>query len=122
MADRNQGHLSHRKRGDRQVQRHGLRRYDLGRDRAASGGAAKVRQKGHCPPHQGRRRACSTIPGVPKIGLLTPSQACIAADADSRGRSPSRSEEHTSELQSLMRISYAVFFLKKKKQTLTTSY
>src|SRR3546814_3668100 len=29
----------------------------------------------------------------------------------------SRSEEHTSELQSLMRISYAVFCLKKKKQT-----
>src|SRR3546814_2052025 len=28
---------------------------------------------------------------------------------------PIRSEEHTSELQSLMRISYAVFFLKKKK-------
>src|SRR3546814_9684535 len=31
------------------------------------------------------------------------------------GRVP-RSEEHTSELQSLMRISYAVFCLKKKKQ------
>src|SRR3546814_2177897 len=29
--------------------------------------------------------------------------------------SPMRSEEHTSELQSLMRISYAVFCLKKKK-------
>src|SRR3546814_5096958 len=29
----------------------------------------------------------------------------------------SRSEEHTSELQSLMRISYAVFCLKKKKHT-----
>src|SRR3546814_8984987 len=29
---------------------------------------------------------------------------------------PFRSEEHTSELQSLMRISYAVFCLKKKKQ------
>src|SRR3546814_5794622 len=28
---------------------------------------------------------------------------------------PDRSEEHTSELQSLMRISYAVFCLKKKK-------
>src|SRR3546814_8202779 len=28
---------------------------------------------------------------------------------------PTRSEEHTSELQSLMRISYAVFCLKKKK-------
>src|SRR3546814_2884993 len=30
---------------------------------------------------------------------------------------PERSEEHTSELQSLMRISYAVFCLKKKKRT-----
>src|SRR3546814_9028241 len=30
---------------------------------------------------------------------------------------PRRSEEHTSALQSLMRISYAVFCLKKKKQT-----
>src|SRR3546814_7334063 len=32
------------------------------------------------------------------------------------GRMRMRSEEHTSELQSLMRISYAVFCLKKKKQ------
>src|SRR3546814_5561450 len=32
------------------------------------------------------------------------------------GRDQSRSEEHTSELQSLMRISYAVFCLKKKKK------
>src|SRR3546814_3715732 len=31
-------------------------------------------------------------------------------------KTPSRSEEHTSELQSLMRISYAVFCLKKKKK------
>src|SRR3546814_4592564 len=36
-----------------------------------------------------------------------------ADDPDSRR---TRSEEHTSELQSLMRISYAVFCLKKKKQ------
>src|SRR3546814_3326437 len=34
------------------------------------------------------------------------------------GLAPGRSEEHTSELQSLMRISYAVFCLKKKKHTL----
>src|SRR3546814_7143215 len=34
------------------------------------------------------------------------------------GRIPWRSEEHTSELQSLMRISYAVFCLKKKKTTI----
>src|SRR3546814_4678246 len=32
------------------------------------------------------------------------------------GRTPIRSEEHTSELQSLMRISYAVFCLKKKQK------
>src|SRR3546814_4144225 len=32
---------------------------------------------------------------------------------------PARSEEHTSELQSLMRISYAVFCLKKKKNQKT---
>src|SRR3546814_7011252 len=39
-------------------------------------------------------------------------------------RAPSsgwRSEEHTSELQSLMRISYAVFCLKKKKPTRLTN-
>src|SRR3546814_6397305 len=36
------------------------------------------------------------------------------------GTETSRSEEHTSELQSLMRISYAVFCLKKKKQTIKT--
>src|SRR3546814_4898954 len=34
---------------------------------------------------------------------------------------PQRSEEHTSELQSLMRISYAVFCLKKKITTTTPS-
>src|SRR3546814_6544429 len=33
------------------------------------------------------------------------------------GKVSNRSEEHTSELQSLMRISYAVFCLKKKTQT-----
>src|SRR3546814_10754926 len=43
----------------------------------------------------------------------------IMKGAPSRGRRPekarTRSEEHTSELQSLMRISHAVFRLKKKK-------
>src|SRR3546814_5216327 len=37
-------------------------------------------------------------------------------------RFSTRSEEHTSELQSLMRISYAVFCLKKKKNTSFTSF
>src|SRR3546814_13981465 len=39
-----------------------------------------------------------------------------AAVADIVGQHLARSEEHTSELQSLMRISYAVFCLKKKKK------
>src|SRR3546814_1850304 len=38
------------------------------------------------------------------------------------GKSLDRSEEHTSELQSLMRISYAVFCLKKKKGPIRDSY
>src|SRR3546814_1511877 len=39
-----------------------------------------------------------------------------------RQRGILRSEEHTSELQSLMRISYAVFCLKKKKNTHRAKY
>src|SRR3546814_10154742 len=35
--------------------------------------------------------------------------------SEERAKGKARSEEHTSELQSLMRISYAVFCLKKKK-------
>src|SRR3546814_4180331 len=35
---------------------------------------------------------------------------------------PARSEEHTSELQSLMRISYAVFCLKKKTKNTAKQY
>src|SRR3546814_4769101 len=42
------------------------------------------------------------------------------APVDSELRWRSRSEEHTSELQSLMRISYAVFCLKNKKTKNTT--
>src|SRR3546814_1667764 len=41
----------------------------------------------------------------------------VVAEDDLRKLASSRSEEHTSELQSLMRISYAVFCLKKKKNT-----
>src|SRR3546814_4063031 len=44
----------------------------------------------------------------------------VGAEIERGTRLADRSEEHTSELQSLMRISYAVFCLKKKKQTLHT--
>src|SRR3546814_4230471 len=45
-----------------------------------------------------------------------------ACESKSREWITCRSEEHTSELQSLMRISYAVFCLKKKIQTKITEY
>src|SRR3546814_5547495 len=41
--------------------------------------------------------------------------SCFGIPALQAGHPALRSEEHTSELQSLMRISYAVFCLKKKK-------
>src|SRR3546814_9475046 len=43
--------------------------------------------------------------------------ADLAGDLHQARPHPLRSEEHTSELQSLMRISYAVFCLKQKTQT-----
>src|SRR3546814_1284249 len=58
------------------------------------------------------------------IGQLDARAAGAALVAASQARRPrrqffdDRSEEHTSELQSLMRISYAVFCLKKKKNKL----
>src|SRR3546814_4613601 len=46
-----------------------------------------------------------------------PARSAGRGRADRGTRGAYRSEEHTSELQSLMRISYAVFCLKKKKTT-----
>src|SRR3546814_9399738 len=45
-----------------------------------------------------------------------PSKTSIFLPQNRKQRDQIRSEEHTSELQSLMRISYAVFCLKKKKK------
>src|SRR3546814_7294180 len=45
-----------------------------------------------------------------QAALLQPVHQCLAR--------PRRSEEHTSELQSLMRISYAVYCLKKQQNTI----
>src|SRR3546814_10616716 len=49
-------------------------------------------------------------PGEDFVAVRNPSPHCRQG-----GRKDFRSEEHTSELQSLMRISYAVFCLNKKK-------
>src|SRR3546814_10809956 len=54
-------------------------------------------------------------------GWLTLTRSHSVPPAESRTAMPKRrSEEHTSELQSLMRISYAVFCLKKKTETTHT--
>src|SRR3546814_6204283 len=79
----------------------------------------------HCRPavraRSASRRNLSSAPGhrtaVPRHRT---SPATAQAPSVSRTCS-SRSEEHTSELQSLMRISYAVFCLKKKNKNLQTS-
>src|SRR3546814_1091723 len=61
------------------------------------------------------RPAFATLP-IQNSALLCAARSCRHPDIEDDG-SPvaARSEEHTSELQSLMRISYAVFCLKKKK-------
>src|SRR3546814_8348296 len=53
------------------------------------------------------------MPGL-KVGYL-PQEPQLDPAKNVRDNVMERSEEHTSELQSLMRISYAVFCLKKKK-------
>src|SRR3546814_8331678 len=65
-----------------------------------------------------RRRAGQRVRAVERVVQAAPAriggvqQEAGVEDGDDQLR---RSEEHTSELQSLMRISYAVFCLKKKK-------
>src|SRR3546814_8582087 len=62
-----------------------------------------------------RRRACGQAVGMSERGGDVFAFGEFAGDEPDAQRRHSRSEEHTSELQSLMRISYAVFCLKKKK-------
>src|SRR3546814_7249651 len=59
-------------------------------------------------------------PGEDPATLKTPevvAEAFLRLLSEDRPTGYRRSEEHTSELQSLMRISYAVYCLTKKKQT-----
>src|SRR3546814_3729408 len=73
------------------------RLFDVGRRLvAAAGGEAQ------------EQRRCDKAAHAAQPALLR------SISAHSPSRPPRRSEEHTSELQSLMRISYAVFCLKKK--------
>src|SRR3546814_19411902 len=65
----------------------------------------------HAAGHQGLRHQ----PSEPD-GFLPAHSAGVAGPRHLTDGELLRSEEHTSELQSLMRISYAVFCLKKKKK------
>src|SRR3546814_10550550 len=76
------------------------------------------RSRNHSLPVEARRTRAQPIPPAcwPAPG---PALRCRAPAAHKTEASPlqPRSEEHTSELQSLMRISYAVLCLKKKDET-----
>src|SRR3546814_5423234 len=78
-----------------------------------------------CPGHTASTRSRVQAAGSVSIWFARPQAVCAIAPPPHQSRrirpsTPSasaakgRSEEHTSELQSLMRISYAVFCLKKK--------
>src|SRR3546814_8059806 len=71
------------------------------------------------PASPARHRAARVIARSPPCPAALPRRSVTGGSRGNRyrRRAPSRSEEHTSELQSLMRISYAVFCLKKKKKT-----
>src|SRR3546814_6582380 len=62
----------------------------------------------------GKAVCCRRLPVSGRGQAAAPETRC--------GSPPVRSEEHTSELQSLMRISYAVFCLKKKKKKRNKMY
>src|SRR3546814_2146295 len=64
-----------------------------------------------------RDRLCGRFGRDPKADRPLQGLALLDVGCGGGLLSEPRSEEHTSELQSLMRISYAVFCLKKKKQS-----
>src|SRR3546814_10509419 len=86
---------------------------------AVSGQAGSLRQDGRARPmavrFTGYLATAALSPGLDSVGTtgLRPATPwCVATW---------RSEEHTSELQSLMRLSYAVFWLKKNIYTVNSS-
>src|SRR3546814_3173902 len=98
-----------------QARRHASRGSAQGGIRLCRGPRRARRLPAHPHPAAGRLiRAPATRTAIPST-LVSPRKADRGARIRGRARIAERSEEHTSELQSLMRISYAVFCLKKKK-------
>src|SRR3546814_3736679 len=75
---------------------------------------ARSREGGTHKKTPPRRAAFKGKPGRRAAGAPAPVERLLLDEADLLHRS----EEHTSELQSLMRTSYAVFCLKKQKNTM----
>src|SRR3546814_10107858 len=72
-----------------------------------------LRQRAAVQPHVGQRLLLGQL--AVAVAIIALHDGRDAQGVDDHGGESGRSEEHTSELQSLMRISYAVFCLKKKK-------
>src|SRR3546814_5749128 len=104
-----------------------LFRSEVGRSgelrRGVGGVQCPSRPASACAHHPRDRRAHALLRLLVRLLLLPHERRGDGHAAYSLVRTdhaPGRSEEHTSELQSLMRISYAVFCLKKNKITLKT--
>src|SRR3546814_3007233 len=83
------------------------------------GAGSECLHVGRLPGFATSRRTTRSTCGEPDRGLrLCAITGPMAVGSRSMRAEASRSEEHTSELQSLMRISYAVFCLKTKQTTL----
>src|SRR3546814_6433031 len=97
------------------------RQIDTGHDMRMRGGEAAVDGRkpnlDGCQQHERKR---SHSKWQRRHAHLDPAAAGQYA-RDKEKKDCRRSEEHTSELQSLMRISYAVFCLKKQRNTHTTT-
>src|SRR3546814_7567484 len=84
-----------------------------GQGQQGQAGAEPDEAPGQARRHRGGARRARDAVRVPRADAAA---ACVVAAEPRRLRLRARSEEHTSELQSLMRISYAVFCLKKKNK------
>src|SRR3546814_6484079 len=91
----------------------------LFRSRARDGSGGQAAAHRHRHARRGNGRAVRAAGGRRRARPHVAGGACdcAAGDVPCPPECRDRSEEHTSELQSLMRISYAVFCLKKKTKT-----
>src|SRR3546814_8911979 len=97
----------------------GRRVFDFGRSKVGTGSYAFKMHWGFEPTPLFYENRLLRLDDVPAINPLNPKYALMIATWKRLPLAIAnalRSEEHTSELQSLMRSSYAVFCLKKKKQ------